>query len=74
MFLLINSIPLKNPFGYANLRLTGPRGEMDITTGFGPVIGGSNPSEGKLNIQNVTSHWGGSHPVTPTGHHSQGGG
>lgn len=21
------------------------RGEMDITTGFGPVIGGSNPSE-----------------------------
>ncbi len=24
---------------------TRPRGETDITTGFGPVIGGSNPSE-----------------------------
>ncbi len=25
-----------------------PRGEMDITAGFGPAIGGSNPSGGKL--------------------------
>ncbi len=31
-----------------------PRGETDITTGFGPVIGGSNPSEDKrkFKVQN----------------------
>jgi hypothetical protein len=28
------------------VRAMRPRGEMDITTGFEPVVGGSNPSEG----------------------------
>ena len=32
-----------------------PRGEMDITTVFGTVVGGSNPSEGTFSLENLKS-------------------